>query len=61
MSSTLPRRALLRAGAASLALAAAPRAWAHSMPKMRFSAAFNDQDLRADGYKAFGLSWKDVL
>jgi TRAP-type C4-dicarboxylate transport system substrate-binding protein len=61
MSSTLPRRALLRAGAASLALAAAPRAWAQSLPKMRFSAAFNEQDLRADGYKAFGLSMKDVF
>jgi TRAP-type C4-dicarboxylate transport system substrate-binding protein len=61
MSSTLPRRALLRAGAASLALAAAPRAWAQGLPKMRFSAAFNEQDLRADGYKAFGLSMKDVF
>ena len=27
--------------------------------KMRFSAAFNEQDMRADAYKAFGVSMKD--
>ncbi|MDP3082089.1 MAG: TRAP transporter substrate-binding protein DctP [Rubrivivax sp.] len=58
MTSTFPRRTLLRAGAATLALAAAPGVWAQAAAKMRFSAAFNEQDMRADAYKAFGAAMK---
>ena len=59
MSTSIPRRALLRAGASSLALCAAPSLWAQSSLKMRFSAAFNEQDMRADAYKAFGAAMKN--
>ncbi len=59
MSTSFPRRTLLRTGAATLALAATPRLWAQSATKMRFSAAFNEQDMRADAYKAFGAAMKD--
>lgn len=59
MPSTIARRTLLRAGAATLALAAAPRPWAQGAMKMRFSSAFTEQDLRAEGYKAFAAAMKN--
>jgi len=58
MSTTIPRRTLLRAGASTLALVAAPRLWAQGATKMRLSAAFTEQDLRADAYKALGEAMK---
>ena len=58
MSPSVPRRTVLRAGALALAVAA-PQAWSQAAMKMRFSAAFNEQDMRADAYKAFGVSMKD--
>jgi len=61
MSSTIARRTLLRAGASSLALAAAPGLWAQGAPKMRFSSAFTEQDMRAEAYKAFAAAMKADL
>ncbi len=58
MSSTIARRTVLRAGASTLALAAAPRLWAQGRMKMRLSTAFTEQDLRAEAYKAFGAAMK---
>jgi len=58
MPSTTSRRAVVRASAAALALSAAPRLWAQGVMKMRLSAAFTEQDMRADAYKAFGAAMK---
>jgi TRAP-type transport system periplasmic protein len=52
------RRAALAMGASALALAATGAA-AQTKPKLRFSAAFNDQDPRADAYKALAAALKD--
>jgi TRAP-type C4-dicarboxylate transport system substrate-binding protein len=59
MPSTIARRSLLRAGASALGLAAAPRLWAQGGMKRRFSSAFTEQDLRAEGYKAFAAATKN--
>jgi len=59
MSSMISRRTLLRAGASALALAAAPRLLAQDKPKLRFSCAFTEQDLRAEAYKAFAAAIKN--
>jgi TRAP-type transport system periplasmic protein len=59
MSSTISRRSVLGAGASALAVATAGRAFAQSLPKMRFSSAFTEQDPRADAYKAFGAAMKN--
>ncbi|HEX4233808.1 MAG TPA: TRAP transporter substrate-binding protein DctP [Caldimonas sp.] len=59
MSFTLSRRRALQAGASTLALAAAGRSLAQAQPKMRFSSAFTEQDLRAEGYKAFAAAMKN--
>ena len=59
MSSTITRRRVLRAGASALAVAAAGRALAQGLPKMRFSSAFTEQDPRADAYKAFAAAMKN--
>jgi TRAP-type C4-dicarboxylate transport system substrate-binding protein len=61
MPSTISRRHILRAGASALAAAAAGRALAQALPKMRFSSAFTEQDPRADAYKAFGAAMKSDL
>jgi TRAP-type C4-dicarboxylate transport system substrate-binding protein len=61
MQSTIARRSLLRAGASALTLAAAPRLWAQGGMKMRFSSAFTEQDLRAEGYKAFAAAMKNDI
>lgn len=55
---SISRRTLLQAGASALALAASPRLLAQDKPKLRFSAAFTEQDLRAEGYKAFAAAMK---
>ena len=57
--SMISRRNLLRAGASALALAASPRLLAQDKPKLRFSCAFTEQDLRADAYKAFATAMKN--
>ncbi len=59
MTTQNARRTMLRAGASTLAIAAAPRSWAQSSTKMRLSTAFTEQDLRADAYKAFGAAMKN--
>jgi TRAP-type C4-dicarboxylate transport system substrate-binding protein len=56
MSSAISRRSVLRAGASALALAASPRLLAQDKPKLRFSCAFTEQDLRAEAYKAFAAA-----
>jgi TRAP-type transport system periplasmic protein len=52
------RRSLMVGGASILALGAHP-AQAQAKPKLRFSAAFPETDLRAEGYKAFAAAMKD--
>lgn len=59
--STVSRRTVLRAAGSALALAAAPRLMAQEKPKMRFSSAFTEQDLRAEGYKAFAAAMKNDI
>ena len=58
MSTTLSRRHLLLAGASALAATATGRASAQGLPKLRFSSAFTEQDLRAEAYKAFAAAMK---
>lgn len=57
--STISRRTVLRAGASALALAASPALLAQEKPKLRFSCAFTEQDLRAEAYKAFAAAMKN--
>jgi TRAP-type transport system periplasmic protein len=59
MNSTISRRTALAAGASALALAGSPRAFAQSRPKLRFSSAFTEQDLRAEAYKNLANAIKD--
>jgi TRAP-type C4-dicarboxylate transport system substrate-binding protein len=59
MKSTMTRRSLLAAGASLLALGALPPVHAQGKTKLRFSSAFNEQDLRAEAYKAFADAIKD--
>ncbi|HEV8503121.1 MAG TPA: TRAP transporter substrate-binding protein DctP [Casimicrobiaceae bacterium] len=59
MHTKFTRRAVLQAGASMLALGALAPAHAQSPTKLRFSSAFTEQDLRADGYKAFAAAIKD--
>ena len=58
MTSPLSRRSLLQTGASALALASTPPLWAQGTMKMRLSAAFTEQDLRAEAYKAFATAMK---
>src|SRR6187200_1642729 len=53
------RRMLLAGGASLLALGAAQVAQAQAKPKLRFSAAFPETDLRTEGYKALAAALKD--
>ena len=55
---SIDRRSFLAAGGA-LALSAGVPALAQATPKMRFSAAFTEQDLRAEAYKNFAAAMKD--
>jgi TRAP-type transport system periplasmic protein len=59
MHTKFTRRSVLQAGASMLALGALAPAHAQSPTKLRFSSAFTEQDLRADGYKAFAAAIKD--
>ncbi len=53
------RRAILAGGASFAALGAMGKAQAADKTKLRFSCAFNEQDPRADAYKAFAAAIKD--
>jgi TRAP-type C4-dicarboxylate transport system substrate-binding protein len=55
----ITRRSLMAAGAAALAFGSAQDALAQGKPKLRFSCAFPETDLRAEGYKAFAAAMKD--
>ena len=55
----LDRRMLLAGGASFLALGATSSVHAQAKPKLRFSAAFPETDLRAEGYKALAAAMKD--
>jgi TRAP-type C4-dicarboxylate transport system substrate-binding protein len=55
----ITRRTLMASGASALAFGAAPAAHAQAKPKLRFSSAFSETDLRAEGYKAFAAAMKD--
>ena len=55
----LDRRMLLAGGASLLALGATPSVHAQAKPKLRFSAAFPETDLRTEGYKALAAALKD--
>ena len=59
MHAKFTRRSLLAAGASMMALGALPSAYAQAKTKLRFSCAFNEQDLRASAYKAFAAAIKD--
>jgi TRAP-type C4-dicarboxylate transport system substrate-binding protein len=52
------RRSFLAAGSSMLALAGMP-AWAQGKTKLRLSAAFTEQDLRAEAYKNFAAAVSD--
>ncbi len=52
------RRKILLGSAAALTLAAAP-AWAQDKPKVRFSAVFSDQDIRAQTIQRFAAAIAD--
>jgi TRAP-type transport system periplasmic protein len=56
----IDRRTVLAGGAAVLG-AYATSGHAQEKPKLRFSAAFSESDLRAEGYKAFAAALKDDL
>jgi TRAP-type C4-dicarboxylate transport system substrate-binding protein len=53
------RRTLLAAGASAVAAGAIPLAFAQGKTKLRFSAAFTEQDLRAEAYRNFATQIKD--
>jgi TRAP-type C4-dicarboxylate transport system substrate-binding protein len=55
----ITRRTLMAAGASALAFGATLAAHAQAKPKLRFSSAFSETDLRAEGYKAFAAAMKD--
>ena len=55
----LTRRSLIAAGASALALSAPQMSYAQPKPKLRFSCAFSETDLRAEGYKALAAAMKD--
>ena len=55
----IDRRTVVAGGVALLGMAATGAAQAQAKPKLRFSAAFTEQDLRAEGYKAFAAAIKD--
>ena len=56
---TITRRTLMAAGASALAFGATPASYAQTKPKLRFSSAFPETDLRAEGYKALAAAMRD--
>jgi TRAP-type transport system periplasmic protein len=58
MRGQMTRRALMGAGAGALAFGTLS-AQAQTKPKMRFSSAFTETDLRTEGYRAFAAAMKD--
>ena len=58
---TLARRSVVAGGAAMALLAAAGPARAQAKPKMRFSSAFTETDLRTEAYKAFAAAMSDAF
>lgn len=59
MAAQMTRRSLMAAGASALAFGTAQTTFAQTKSKMRFSCAFPETDLRAEGYKAFAAATKD--
>jgi TRAP-type C4-dicarboxylate transport system substrate-binding protein len=57
----MTRRSALAAGVGAMTLGTLGAAHAQSKPKMRFSCAFPETDMRAEGYKAFAAAMKDDL
>ena len=53
------RRSVMAGSATMMGMGWAGLAHAQGPTKLRFSAAFTEQDLRAEGYKAFGAAIKD--
>ena len=61
MGSVFTRRAVVAGGASALALANSASAQAQAAPKLKFSCAFPETDLRAKAYKAFAAAMKDDI
>src|SRR6185436_7086615 len=61
MTARITRRSLMAASASALAFGSTHTAFAQAKPKMRFSCAFPETDLRAEGYKAFATAMKDDI
>jgi TRAP-type C4-dicarboxylate transport system substrate-binding protein len=55
------RRSFLVAGSSLIAATAIPAALAQAKPKIRFSSAFTEQDLRAEAYRNFAAAMGDAL
>ena len=56
---SISRRAVVAGGSSAIALGSTRTTQAQARPKLQFSAAFTEQDLRAEGYKAFAAAIKD--
>ena len=61
MGPVFTRRAVVAGGASALALANSTSAQAQAAPKLKFSCAFPETDLRAKAYKAFAAAMKDDI
>jgi TRAP-type C4-dicarboxylate transport system substrate-binding protein len=61
MGQVFTRRAVVAGGASALALANSASAQAQAAPKLKFSCAFPETDLRAKAYKAFAAAMKDDI
>lgn len=59
MAHSINRRTFVGAAAGAACLAGAGQGFAQTKPKLRFSCAFPDTDLRAEAYKAFAAAMKD--
>lgn len=60
MTSVISRRSLLGAGAGATALALSGQSvFAQAKPKLRFSCAFPETDMRAEAFKTFAAGLKD--
>src|SRR5436190_11523121 len=55
----IDRRTVVAGGITLLGMGVTRAAQAQVKPKLRFSAAFTEQDLRAEGYKAFAAAMKN--